>query len=79
MGNVSQLVPGIHPSVAITEQGAIHSTQFALAAASEAGIRGMLDGAKAMAMTVVDLATDTETVTRVKEEFEGPLRNSVSE
>jgi metal-dependent amidase/aminoacylase/carboxypeptidase family protein len=79
MGNVSQLVPSIHPSVAIAEQEAIHSAQFALAAASEAGIKGMLDGAKAMAMTVVDLATDTETVTRVKEEFEGPLSNSVSE
>ncbi len=79
MGNVSQLVPSIHPSVAIAEREAIHSTQFTLAAASEAGIKGMLDGAKAMAMTVVDLVTDTETVTRVKEEFEGPLRNSVSQ
>jgi amidohydrolase len=79
MGNVSQLVPSIHPSVAITEQEAIHSAQFTLAAASEAGIKGMLDGAKAMAMTVVDLATDTGTVTKVKEEFESPLRNSVSQ
>jgi amidohydrolase len=79
MGNVSQLVPSIHPSVAITEKEAIHSAQFTLAAASEAGIKGMLDGAKAMAMTVVDLATDTGTVTKVKEEFESPLRNSVSQ
>jgi len=70
MGNVSQLVPGIHPSVAIARKEIpAHSPQFALAAASEAGIKGMLDAAKALAMTVVDLAANPETVARVKEEF----------
>jgi len=70
MGNVSQLVPSIHPHVAIAEKEIpIHSPQFALAAASEAGIKGMLDAAKALAMTVVDLLTNAETVTKVKEEF----------
>ncbi len=71
MGNVSQLVPSIHPHVAIAKPDVlIHSPQFALAAASEAGIKGMLDAAKALAMTVVDLLTNPEIATGVKEEFE---------
>ncbi len=70
MGNVSQLVPSIHAFVAIAEKGiSIHSPQFASAAASEAGIRGMLDAAKALAMTVVDLVAKPEMLTKVKEGF----------
>ena len=55
MGNVSQIVPGIHPT--------------ASAAASEAGIKGMLDAAKALAMIVADLLANPETMSKVKEEF----------
>ena len=70
MGNVSQLVPCIHPSVAIAPMEVVtHSPQFASAAASEAGIRGLLDAAKALSMTVVDLVANPEIVARVKEEF----------
>ncbi len=70
MGNVSVLVPSIHPMVAITTVDVTaHSPEFAEAAASEAGNRGLLDGAKAMAMTVVDLIAQPETMKRVKEEF----------
>lgn len=70
MGNVSQVVPGIHPRVAIAPEGiVVHSPEFAQAAASEAGSRGLSDAAKAMAMTVVDLLASPETVGRVKEEF----------
>ena len=47
----------------------IHSPQFAVAAASEAGISGFLDAAKALAMTVVDLLADPEILAEVKEEF----------
>ena len=71
MGNVSQLVPGIHPFVAIAEEDILlHSPQFVSAAASEAGIKGMLDAAKALAMTVVDLVTNPDTVIKIKKEFE---------
>ena len=70
MGNVSQLVPCIHPSVAIAPMEVVtHSPQFASAAASEAGIRGLLDAAKALSMTVVDLVANPEIVAKVKEEF----------
>jgi amidohydrolase len=70
MGNVSQVVPGIHPGVAIVSPEVVnHSPEFALAAASEAGIEGMLDAAKAMAMTIVDLIASPETAAQVKREF----------
>ncbi len=70
MGNVSQLVPAIHPFVAIAPMGiAVHSTQFATAAASEAGIRGFIDSAKALAMTAVDLLSSPEVLNQVREEF----------
>jgi amidohydrolase len=70
MGNVSQLVPSIHSMVAIApEEVSAHSPQFASAAASEAGTQGLLDGAKALAMTVVDLVAEPEIMTKIKEEF----------
>jgi len=71
MGNVSQLVPGIHPVIAIALKDVLaHSPQFAQAAASEAGIRGLVDAAKALAMTVVDLVANPEIVAKVKKEFQ---------
>ena len=71
MGNMSQLVPSIHASVAIApREVAVHSPQFAEAAASETGMRGLLDAAKALAMTVVDLVASPEIVIKVKEEFQ---------
>jgi len=70
-GNVSQLVPGIHPSVAIAPPGdiVIHSPQFAEAAASEAAVKGLLDAAKALAMTVTDLVSDADLMGKVAAEF----------
>ncbi len=56
MGNVSHLVPSIHPMIATAPPDVpLHSTEFARWAASEEGDRAVLDGAKAMAMTVLDL------------------------
>ena len=70
MGNVSQLVPGIHPIVAIAPKDVLgHSPQFTEAAASEAGIRGLVDAAKALAMTTADLVANPNIATKVKKEF----------
>ncbi len=70
MGNVSQLLPAIHPLIAITPPGvAIHSPEFAKAAASGKGTRALMDGAKALAMTIVDLLGNPQTVAGIKEEF----------
>jgi hypothetical protein len=61
MGNVSYLVPSIHPMIKVAPDGvAIHTEAFARAAASESGDNAVLDGAKAMAMTAIDLWTDSQ-------------------
>lgn len=70
MGNVSQIVPSIHAMVSIAEPDALmHSPEFALAAVSERGLKGMLDAAKAMAMTVAEVLADSEIQARITEEF----------
>jgi amidohydrolase len=59
MGNVSYLVPSIHPMVAVAPAGvSIHSHEFTRHAASPAGDAAVLFGAKAMAMTIADLWSD---------------------
>jgi len=71
MANVSQVVPSIHPMVSIAPKDVLgHSPRFAEVAASEAGIRGLVDAAKALAMTVVDLLANSDIVSEVKREFE---------
>jgi len=70
MGNVSQVVPSIHPTIAIASPGvSIHTQEFASAAASEAGHEGLMDAAKAMAMTVADIL-QPRMLDRIKQEFQ---------
>ena len=70
MGNVSQVVPSIHPTVAIASpEVLIHTPEFASAAASDAGHKGLLDAAKTMAMTVVDIFSQPEMLDKIKQEF----------
>jgi amidohydrolase len=72
MGNVSALVPAIHPTVAIAPPDVvIHTPEFREVAASEAGHRGLMDAAKAMAMTAVDVLVDADLRRRIEEEFRG--------
>jgi amidohydrolase len=55
MGNVSQVVPAIHPMIAVAPPGvSIHTPEFAAHARGEAGDRAVIDGAKARAATVRD-------------------------
>ena len=69
-GNVSQLIPGMHASVAIARPGTIaHTPQFAAAAVSETGLQAMLDAARALAMTVADLLSQPDLLARAREEF----------
>jgi amidohydrolase len=56
--HVSQVVPTIHPNFPIGSELKLHTRAFAEAAASPAGEAGMLEGARALALTVLDLARD---------------------
>jgi amidohydrolase len=71
IGNVSQVVPAIHPYISISDRSvAGHSREFAEASVSDRGHDAMLNAAKALAMTAIDLYTDSEMMNRVKEEFQ---------
>ncbi len=75
MGNVSALLPAIHPTIAIApREVSAHSPEFARWAASEDGHRGLLDAAKTLAMTAVDVLAVAELRQQMQEAFTGEQR-----
>jgi amidohydrolase len=57
MGNVTQVLPGIHPVIGVDAGGAtVHQRDFAAAAAGPSADRAVLDGAIMLARVVVQLA-----------------------
>ena len=73
MGNVSAIVPAIHPTIAVAPPDIpIHTVEFREIAASEVAHKALLDSAKALAMTAVDVLTDADLRKRMREEFETP-------
>ena len=71
MGDVSYVVPSIHPMIQAADEGvAIHTADFARFAASPSGDRAVLDGAKAMAWTVADLWLEPGLLDAVRHAFE---------
>jgi len=67
MGNVSQIVPSIHPMILVpgAEGTALHTREFAAAAGAPEAIETVVDAAAAMAGTVIDLAGDAEVLERL--------------
>lgn len=60
MGDVSHVVPSIHPYLAIVDEGEslCHQHRFAEAAASDRGLEAAIVAAKAMARTAAELMAD---------------------
>jgi amidohydrolase len=74
MGDVSHIVPSIHPYLAAAPEGvANHTVDFATAAGSPAGREAMLKAAKAMAMTCLDLFYSPGLLQQAKAEFREDL------
>ncbi|WHX39865.1 M20 family metallopeptidase [Mesobacillus sp. AQ2] len=70
-GNISQVVPTIHPYIKIGPDNLVaHTVPFREAAASPEGDEALLKGAKALALTALQLFTDQELLTDIKAEFE---------
>jgi amidohydrolase len=70
MGNVSHRVPSIHPTIACSPPDVtIHHPDFARWAASDRGDKACIDGAKALAMTALDMMTDGDLLAAAKAEF----------
>jgi amidohydrolase len=75
MGNVSHVVPSIHPMVAVAPTGVgIHTPRFAEFAASPTGDAGVIDGAKAMAMTIIDLWSSADSLESIGSDFHAAKR-----
>jgi metal-dependent amidase/aminoacylase/carboxypeptidase family protein len=61
MGNVTHVLPAIHPMIAIDCGDSVnHQPKFAAACASASADRAVLDGALALAWTALAAATDDE-------------------
>lgn len=70
-GNVSIVAPTIHPTLAIAHHATLrHSPEFVRAASSPEGDKGLLDAARAMAMTAIDILTDSSLVERIAADFQ---------
>lgn len=70
MGNISHLVPSIHPMISSAPTGtAIHTLDFAKASVTQQADRAVIDGAKAMAMTAIDFWTSDNLQRAIKQEF----------
>jgi amidohydrolase len=66
MGNVTNVIPGIHPVVGIDAGGAsIHQPEFAAAAAGPSADTAVIEGATMLARTVVRLAESPDERDRV--------------
>ncbi len=72
MGDVSHVVPSIHPYLAVVDEGTaqIHDHSFVAAAASERGIGTAMLAAQAMAKTALRLLGDRELLAAARAEFE---------
>jgi len=69
-GNVSQALPTIHPYIRISPDGVPgHSREFAEWARSPMARAGMVAGAKALALTALDLLASPDALAKAKEEF----------
>jgi amidohydrolase len=72
MGDISHLVPAIHPYLAIApEKVAGHTIEFREYCKSEAGKAAMLDAAKAMALTAFDLLENPNYLVEARKELHG--------
>ncbi len=71
MGDVSYTVPSIHPMIQAAPDGTpIHTPAFADAACGPSGDRAVIDGAKILAWTILDLWLVPGAVDAARDEFE---------
>ena len=70
MGNVSHVVPAIHPYISISDTDLIgHTTEFRDATLTDRAHDALVKGACALALTGYDILTDKELLERIKKEF----------
>lgn len=71
MGNVMQVMPAIHPYIAISDQTIPgHSTAFRDHAATREALDRALIAAKALALTAIDVLADADMLAKARAEFD---------
>jgi hypothetical protein len=71
MGNISQVVPTIHPIIGYNDPKLmLHTRSFAEALRGEPGLSSMKLAAKVMAMTCLDLLENEELLQQIRADFE---------
>ncbi|WP_042142348.1 M20 family metallopeptidase [Paucisalibacillus sp. EB02] len=70
MGNVSQVVPAIHPYIGLNKPGLVaHTKEFADQTITEDGFETLMSGALALAYTGFDILTDSTLLASIMKEF----------
>ncbi|MBE7415291.1 MAG: M20 family metallopeptidase [Deltaproteobacteria bacterium] len=69
IGNVSQLIPTIHPHVPIRKGINIHTHDFADATITPDGHRALMEGVKALGLTAIELFFNPEALEAIKKDF----------
>jgi amidohydrolase len=78
MGNVSQLIPAIHPYIGIAPEGTPgHSNAFRDAAGTPEAQESALAAAKAMALTTIDLLTEPALLEAARADFEEKRKTGI--
>lgn len=79
MGNVSHAIPSIHPAIGIDSLPATnHTPEFTAHGVKPAADKALVDGALAMAWTIVDLASDAATRERLLHHVAAPRPSKLS-
>jgi len=74
MGNVSKVVPSVHPYLeTVTEDVAGHTVEYREMCMTETGKAAMMDAAKALAMTAIDLLADPTLLPKARAELDAYL------
>ncbi len=69
--HISRVVPTIHPNFPIGTGIALHTRAFAEATTSEAGAAGLLEGARAMALSVLEIVESADLRKQIADEDQG--------
>lgn len=70
-GNVSHVVPTLHPYIKIGPKSLIgHTVEFSEAACSKEGDKSLITGIKALSLVALNLFIDNKKIKEIKEEFE---------
>jgi amidohydrolase len=71
MGNVSNVVPAIHPCISISDTKLVgHTSEFRDSTLTEKAHTAIVKGSCGLALTGFDVLTDKELLKRIKEEFD---------